>query len=113
MSSFQYALTTLCFALVLTCITEGVVVLARYRDPEVLLASILCNVLTNPVLNLLGGGIYKLYRPAYYPYLVVAELLVVFIEARIYRKTLKKTKKECLQLSLYANFLSFVAGLII
>lgn len=75
-------------------------------------ASVLCNVVTNPILNIIvillstvlpGGNVVS--------WIVLAlEVAVVFFEAWLYGLMLGNTYKSCLLFSLIANGISFVAG---
>ena len=75
--------------------------------------SLLCNLLTNPAMNLLLAvslGIFG--NGAYYPTLVMAELAVVFVEAIVYNYICSFGIKKAALLSAFLNTLSFAAGIL-
>ena len=88
------------------------------RTRPALLAVVLVNLMTNPVLNylaILGARIADPDRvPAkvYVPMLVVAEILVVITEWRLLLRTLGGSSKRMLVLSAAMNAASATAGLV-
>lgn len=77
-------------------------------------AGIICNVVTNPVLNvtvlLVGALLPQLDIRT--PVLLVLEVVVVFLEAYFYKKLLDRPYLHCLLFSCIANLLSFGIGLL-
>lgn len=79
-------------------------------------ASIVCNVVTNPVLNVLVAlltsaldGNMNWITPVF----ILLEGIVVFLEAWFYQKMLGKDYSKCLIFSGIANMLSYCAGIAI
>lgn len=74
----------------------------------------LCNLLTNPVLNLILVQISNMIPPRWYlPCLAVLEILVVLVEGFILHILCNFRKKKSLLLSLLLNGSSFVVGAIL
>lgn len=69
--------------------------------------NVLCNTLTNPILNLIII-LFNMYK-----YLIILELLVVISEALIYYKVGKLSKQESLLVSVILNSMSYLVGLVI
>ena len=100
--------------LVVTAAVEGAAVLWIRRDRHFLFYSLLCNLLTNPLVNLLLVlSVWGLGRDAYYPALALLEVLAVAAEAVVYRRLGGLSKRWSLWLSLLLNALSFLAGLLL
>ena len=99
--------------LVVTIMVEGIVIFIKYGRRDYAYYSLLCNVLTNPMLNLLlcllvlvlGSEIYILA-------LIILEIIVVIVEAYVYKILCNFSKKEALKLSLLLNVSSYLIGLI-
>ena len=87
---------------------------ALFKSKRLVYAVFLCNLLTNPPLNLLLLIYYNYISQNYY-WLAVAilEITVVVIEAFALRALMKYTFKKTLLLSLLFNACSFSAGLIL
>jgi len=100
--------------LVLTILVEGMVIFIKYGLKDYIYYSLLCNVLTNPMLNLL---LYLLVRgfgsEVYIEALIILEIVVVIVEAYVYKILCNFSKKEVLKLSLLLNFSSYLSGIII
>ena len=100
--------------LLLTFMVEGVVILIIFRRKKYVYYSVLCNLLTNPALNLLltvssilfGVRIYGLA-------LVILELAVVIVEAAVYNYICGFGIKKSAILSAFLNALSFAAGILV
>lgn len=76
-------------------------------------ASVICNVVTNPVLNtvmLLVAAIFSV-MDALILGLYVLEIVVVFLKAFFYQRMLSKAYWQCFLFSLIANFISFGTGM--
>jgi len=99
--------------LLATIIIECTAVLIIFRKKAYAYYCLLCNVLTNPALNLLLL-VYVNYfgMRAYYPVLAVAEIAVVFIEAAVYNYLCRFGWLKSIMLSAFLNALSLSAGLI-
>ena len=89
---------------------EGVLVYALFRSKQVCYASLLCNLLTNPILNLLLFIVLRFQTGLYWPALVMLELAVVLAEAYVYRLLLDMTTKRALGVSLLLNAVSYGVG---
>jgi len=97
--------------LLLTIITEGMAVSVIFKKRIYVYYSLLCNLLTNPALNLLLLlTINVLGVGAYFPALILLEIMVVFVEACVYRYLCKFKFLKSLVLSAFLNILSFSAG---
>ena len=76
-------------------------------------ASLICNVVTNPILNVVVFLLTAILYPndVVYPVILVLECAVVLIEAYFYKRMLNSSFTACLMFSLIANLLSFSAGM--
>lgn len=113
---------------VTTCLLEMIPTLFVQKKKQWIKASLIANVITNPILNTLllffrAGNFYSFhfrrlasvfgFSNPHDAALVIGELLVIVFEAWIYHKMLSKTWIKCLLFSLAANALSFIAGLLL
>lgn len=98
-------------ALAFTILIEGIVVVVITRKANALFVSVACNLLTNPLINviLIVVSIYEINL--YYPLMAVLEILVVIAEYFIYRIATDESKKRCVIISVAANVLSFAIGM--
>jgi hypothetical protein len=97
-----------------TSLIEGIAVFFWFRKRDFVYYSFLCNLLTNPALNLLLLVATKTLGPAAYaPVLIVLEITVVLVEAYIYRILGNLKASKALVLSASLNLLSFLFGLLI
>ncbi len=105
--------------LVLTIIVEGIDAAIATSSKAVVKASVLCNLLTNPLLNVLlmiGTYFFKWTATSvlYYVVLLVLEIIVVFVEGEVYfYLELFKNRKSSYLFSLLFNFSSFAVGAIL
>jgi hypothetical protein len=89
------------------------------RTRQALLAVVLVNLITNPVLNyltILGARIAdpeQVPAKVYLPMLVVAEILVVATEWRLLLRALGGSSKRMLAVSAVMNAASAAAGLVL
>ncbi len=97
-------------ALAFTIIIEGIVVVLITRKANTLLVSVACNLLTNPLINILLIVVSIYEMKLYYPLMAVFEILVVIAEYFIYRVATDESKKRCVIMSVVANVLSFAIG---
>ena len=98
--------------LLITAAVEGAVILIVFRRKLFVYYSLLCNLLTNPAMNLLLLVFSNVYGPrAYYPALLLLEVAVVAIEAGVYRFLCGFGPRKCVLLSLGLNASSFAVGL--
>lgn len=105
---------TILGSFLLTAFVEGGVIWLVQRDRKFVYYSLLCNLLTNPALNFLLLLLFSLWGwGVYYPAAVILEILVVLLEARIYRLLGGVSLRWSLWLSLLLNALSLFAGLVL
>ena len=106
-------------ALSITILVEGFVVGLITRNKRVIYCSSLCNLLTNPALNLIF--FFNNSLPDDYTFLgldysivsiIILELLVVIVEAYIYFYMCRIKYPKALLISFAANLASFASGLI-
>lgn len=103
---------SLIYALLLTILSEGILVLLLTRSGKTALQSIYCNLVTNPVVNLIYVSAQPYLAPkAGWILIIVLEILVVLSEMYFYRIMSEKAFLFCLFLSLCANAFSFSLGL--
>lgn len=99
--------------LLLTCLMEGSVIGFLYRRKDYIYYSVLCNILTNPALNLIVILIVQLAGDTWYkPSVILLEIVVVWIEAFVYKMLCQFSLKKAFILSLGLNSFSYVAGVI-
>jgi len=102
------------WSLLLTIVIEGIAILTIFRRKKYVYYSMLCNLLTNPAMNLLLAASVTLFGVGkYYLTLVIAELAVITVEAAVYNYICRFGMRKSLLLSAFLNALSCVAGLAI
>ena len=103
-------LVALCLA---TIILESIPVLVVHHKLAWWKASLICNVVTNPILNVVIFLLTAILQSndVIYPVILVLECAVVLIEAYFYQRMLNSRFTACLVFSLIANLLSFSAGM--
>ncbi len=100
--------------LLITSVVEGTTIFLLYKKWNLVYYSLLCNLLTNPVMNLLLLVIVKTFGVAYYNIsLIILETMVVLVEAYIYKMLGNMKMPKALLLSLFLNLLSYLCGLLI
>lgn len=107
-------MATYLIAFVLTVLIEtGVALALGYRKRSLLLAILLVNVCTHPLLNalMLANAHFALIPD--FPFLVVLEIGVVFAEWLLLRDTFRNDPRPLLRLSFWMNFTSFATGVLI
>lgn len=90
--------------------------LALTRSKEWVYYNLLCNLVTNPTLNLtLNFVVYPLFGTfaAYRIGVAIGELLVFVGEAHLYRAMSGEVRSKCYMRSLITNGASFLLGLLI
>lgn len=105
-------LIILAMVLGITIVLESIPSLFTQEKAQWWKASLMCNLATNPLLNvavLLIGAIFSV-DDIRTPIFLVLEVVVVFFEAWIYHRMLQKPYWVCLVFSLCANLLSFGIG---
>lgn len=98
----------------LTALAEGIGIFCITRSRKFIYYSFLCNLLTNPLLNLLLllSGQW-LGQGAYYPCLVLLETMAVLAEAWVYSLLGGVSRRKALWMSLLLNAFSFLLGLVL
>ena len=105
---------TFLFNLFLTILVEGVVTALLFRRLEFVYYSLLCNILTNPALNLVLLFVTHFMGAAYYgAALLILELTAVFIEAHVLKLLCGFPFTKAVAVSGLMNVLSCMAGLLI
>lgn len=101
-----------CF--LLTVMVEGTFIGIAFRRRDYVYYSFLCNLLTNPLLNVILLLVTNILDVAcYFPALIVLEATVVFVEAYVLRLLCGFVYKKALLVSLVMNALSFLTGLLV
>ena len=110
-------------ALALTCVIEALATLIicliarfdRRRTCRTLFYNLLCNLFTNPILNLTIILLYQagVGQDGYRITVIIGEILVLAVEYGIYRLVSKEKRGFCLILSVVTNLASFLTGLLI
>jgi hypothetical protein len=99
---------------VLTVLIEGLLILVLFRRRDYVYFSFLCNLLTNPALNIFVfafGGFFGIHY--YYVYVIALEIIVVVVEAYVYNYLCGFGYKKAGLLSLLLNGVSFGVGLLL
>ena len=98
----------------MTITVEGIIILLKYGRRDYVYYSLPCNVITNPMLNLLLYLLlWQLGSEIYLSALVILEIIVVVVEANIYKVICNFSRKEAYKLSIILNLSSYLIGLII
>jgi len=98
--------------LLITSLVEGLAIFLLYRKWDFTYYSLLCNLLTNPAMNLLLFLAVKTLGSSFYgTALVVLEITVVLVEAFIYKLLGGLKITRALLLSALLNVLSYLCGL--
>lgn len=99
----------------LTVVIEGITMLLLTRSFKWVCYNLLCNMVTNPVMNILLFLITLRFgtTAVYYLAVVIGELAILFLEAWFYRKMTEASSKKCFLRSLITNALSFSLGLVL
>jgi len=85
-----------------------------FRSRQLTYSVLLCNLLTNPLLNLLMLlTLYFWGLRFYYPLLAVLEVAVVLVEAFVIRLMMHYRTTKAILVSLLLNAASFFAGLLL
>ena len=105
----------LALACISTIVLEAIPILLLKEKKAWFKASVICNVVTNPVLNaiVMLFTFYFGWGKLAYGLVLLLELAVVFLEAELYRVMLNKTFWHCLIFSACANVFSFGMGLVL
>ncbi|MBQ8658632.1 MAG: hypothetical protein IJ506_05810 [Clostridia bacterium] len=111
------ALLILCLA---TCLFEGIALLLLHDRKKWLAPSLLCNVITNPILNMVLPFLYSVvvYWTDIFSFflnplmLICLEIGVIYMEAWLYGFFVPHPFKRRLKVSCAVNAFSFVVGLL-
>lgn len=104
-------LLTFAVCLLLTLVLEeGTALIFGVRRKFDLAVIFFTNTLTNPVVVLTGMLLASFTAIPYWAYITVLELIVLVVEALIYRKLLYTKKPSPFVLSLLLNSVSFFIG---
>lgn len=99
-------------ALMLTCVAEACPALFMKRRKEWLKSGLICNVLTNPLLNVCLWLVQVHYSQSiWWCTVAIGEVTVVFTEALLYWSMVSVSYKRCLVQSFVCNTASFIVGL--
>ena len=112
MGSFLFLLLFCCGA---TIVIEWIPLFFISRRKGWLKASILCNIVTNPLLNTLLC-LFAAFTKSDTAFLVITIMLeigVVFLEAWFYKRLMRERFVKCFGVSLLANGLSFGIGMVL
>lgn len=75
-------------------------------------ASVVCNVVTNPLMNTIMLLVFLIADLMIIVIIMLAlEVVVVFVEAYFYQRMMNKKYLECFMFSFAANVFSFLAGM--
>ncbi len=102
-------------ACIITMLIEFIPALFVKEKAKWIKTSVLCNVVTNPVLNLTVFLLFAAHfsEPVVLIIGFIGEIVVFRFEGYIYKRVLGMPKKVCLTYSAVANLLSFVIGSIV
>ena len=106
-----------CYALVLTILIEAVVCLGlkpwlykTVKTAELMVAMLLCNVITNPTLNVIRF-VFEFESLGFET--ILLECAATIVETVLYRLLLGKPLWKAILLSVVCNTVSYCAGLLI
>lgn len=103
------------YALLVTLVIEAPVMFALSRSENWVFCNILCNLVTNPILNITLLLVLKYTGKStiYTLCVVIGELLVLFSEMLLYRAMTGEGWGKCFTRSLITNGMSFGIGLLL
>lgn len=108
------AVYTLAIALALTVAIEAAAMFVMHKNTRYMYYSLLCNLLTNPALNLSLWLLAEwLGAEVYWPAAALLELAVLFIEGGVYRYLTRMGWAKSLLTSFILNTCSFTVGLLL
>ncbi len=100
--------------LAITVLIEGLIMALLFRRLDYVYYSLLCNLLTNPMLNLLLLVVVNLIGISIYAAaLIILEIVVFLVEAMILKKLCRLSLKRACGISVMLNICSFLSGAII
>lgn len=104
-----YAIFTLNFTL--TVLIEGALIALLFRKWRYVYASFLCNMLTNPAMNLLMLILVNCLGSEYYGIIVaVLEVIVVIVETFVFKLLCDFRVKKAMVVSVFVNAVSYGVG---
>ena len=97
-----------------TCAFEGIPLALMRKREEWLKASLICNAITNPILNTLLMILIHFVedQTILLSITICLEVIVVVVEAYFYKRMLRESMLKCLVVSLIANAISFLLGIL-
>ena len=99
-------------SLAITVFAEGVLTAIWFKNGRMVYFSVLCNLITNPALNILViAAVSAFGAAAYVSAVALMELAVVAVEAYIWRSLCRFSWGKALWIAFITNLLSFGAGL--
>ena len=104
-------LVPLLLALGMTLLIEGIVVLGFDPQKKWFGASVVCNIITNPLVNIILSQLYG--HRGYALVFLLLEAGVVIAEAFLYNRLFRHSLGICFVASLIANAVSCIGGIII
>lgn len=106
---------SLLYALFLTIVIEGLVMLALTGSKKWVYYNLLVNLVTNPLLNIALGilWLFSSNRVLYRVAVAIGEVAIFVGEAVLYRAMTGELRKKCYIRSIVTNGLSFLLGLLI
>ena len=104
----------LCICL-LTCIAEMIPLLFLKKRKKWIKTSLLCNVITNPIVNLLFYILANFIESEadIIAVIVVLEIAVILFEAFIFYNVMEESAKKCVIVSIVINTFSFLFGIVL
>lgn len=105
----------LLYALLLTIFIEAIAMFALTRSSSWVFYNLLCNLVTNPTLNVILFLLLIFYVPTtiYYAGVIIGEILVLFAETLLYKLLTTSGYRTCFLRSLITNLCSFLFGLLL
>lgn len=99
----------------MTCVIEMIPLLFFKNGTKLIKTSLLCNLITNPLLNTILGffTLFELEQSLFIIITLLLEVCVIIFEAFIYYNTTEESKIKCFFVSLITNLLSFGLGLLL
>lgn len=98
-----------------TCIIEMIPFLFLKNCSKWIKTSFLCNLITNPIINLILALLTLLVtnNVIFILIAIALEIAVIIFEAFIYYNVLDENMRKCIILSILSNILSFGVGLLL
>ena len=108
-------ITFLVIICALTCIIEIIPLLFLKNRRQLIKTSLLCNVITNPIMNIILAifAVYVTNLTAYTGIVIVMEIAVIMFEAFIFYNLIEESIKKCVVISVIINICSFIVGFLI